>query len=443
MKGISIELGLLLVAMALFFSACSDPALFGSDLLEEDQLGVETTDTLTLLTTTVAGSPVITSDTTFIQSSYLLGRLEDPFFGLSVSNLYIQPKLEYGSVNFSNSKLDSIVLILPYDSVGLYGQLTEPFGLEVFRLLGDLPSGNLSSDMSFAYEAMPLGQATFVPNLDSIEFNDYALNVKDTVSRSQLRIPLNNSFGEEIMGLDTSFFSTNDAFLTYLRGLLVRPTSEAKAMLGIDLLDSYAGVMLYYTRDDTLNQQFQFYLDLGSVRYSEFQHDVAGTPVEQYLQSELISDSLVFIQGMAGVMGKVEIPHVQNLRGIVVNKAELYVPVASESNVAYPSFPLIERIVLFYRDEDGELVPIDDVQGILARRLDLDATYGGTETYEDFISAYTMNISSHFQKMVEGTVPKELFFSIVDKDRLADRSIVHGATHSRLPMKLKLAYTQL
>ncbi len=443
MKGISKGLGLLLASMALFFSACSDPALFGSDLLEEDQLGTESTDTLTLLTKTIAGEPVVTSDTTFVQANYLLGRLDDPYFGVSVSNMYIQPKLEFVSVDFSNAELDSIVLILAYDSAGLYGPLEEPFGLEVFRLDQDLPSANLTSDQSFTYNPMPLGSKTFVPNLDSITFYDYALNVRDTVSRSQLRIPLAREFGEEIMSLDTSFFSSNDDFLNYLRGLTIRPTSETKGMLGINLLDAYTGVMLYYTRDDTLNQQFQFNLDLFSTRYTEFQHDISGAPVEQFVNAESVSDSLVFVQGMAGVIGKVSIPHAKNLGDVIVNKAELYVPVASESNEDYKSYPLIDRIMLYYTNADGEIVLIDDIQGNLDRRLDLDATYGGTESYEDFISAYKLNISSHFQKMVEGTAPTELYISLLNKDRTADRSIVHGATHSRLPMKLKLTYTPL
>ena len=443
MKRISKELGLLLALVAGLFSGCSDPAIFGSDLLEEDQLGVVATDTVTLHTTTLRGMPVITSDTTFIQASYLMGRLDDPFFGISISNLYIQPTIEFSSINFAGARLDSIVLILPYDSTGVYGQLTEPFGLEVFRVEQDLPSINLRSDVTFAYDPNPLGSANFIPTLDSTEFYDYSLNARDTLRRPQLRIPLSNALGTEIMALDTSFFSSSDAFQTFLRGLVIRPTADSKAMLGFNLLDAFSGMMLYYTQNDTLQRQFQFNLNIFSVRYAEFQHDHSSGLVQQYLDASNVSDSLVFVQGMAGAMGKVTFPHAENLGRISVNKAELYLPVAAESNVDFRSYPLIERIIAYYYNEEGELVPIDDVEGNLRRRLDLDETYGGTETYENFVSAYKLNISSHFQKMVEGIVPKELYFSVLYRDRTPDRSILYGATHSRLPMKLNLTYTPL
>ena len=443
MKRISKELGLLLALVVGLFSGCSDPALFGSGLLEEDQLGVEATDTVTLHTTTQLGMPVITSDTTFVQASYLMGRLDDPYFGVSVSNLYIQPTIEFSSINFAGARLDSIVLILPYDSTGLYGLLTAPFGVEVFRVEQDLPTANLRSDATFAYDPNPLGSATFVPSLDSVEFYDYSLNARDTLKRPQLRIPLSNAFGEEIMALDTSFFSNSDAFQTFLRGLVIRPTSDTKAMLGFNLLDAFSGMMLYYTRNDTLNQQFQFNLNIFSVRYAEFQHDHSTGLVQQYLSDANVSDSLVFVQGMAGVMGKVSFPHADQLGNIVVNKAELYLPVASESNVDFRSYPLIERIIAYYYNDEGELVPIDDVQGNMSRRLDLNDTYGGTETYDNFVSAYKLNISSHFQKMVEGGVSKDLYFSVLYRDRNPERSILYGATHSRLPMKLNLTYTPL
>jgi hypothetical protein len=131
-----------LLLMATLFS-CTDPTKLGADLLEEDQISAGFTDTLNLISYTVEGDSVRTYTELFSGqlNSYLFGDFTSPVFGRSVSTLYVQARLprdaSLGVIEpeFKDSDLlDSIVLVLPYDTIAYYGLTNEVFGIEVLEL---------------------------------------------------------------------------------------------------------------------------------------------------------------------------------------------------------------------------------------------------------------------------------------------------------------------
>ena len=94
MKNSILALIVLLAGFCLF-NACNDPTSIGSDLLEGDQLDLDYTDTLTIISKTVRDADsVITFSTSsstpasFRLSAYLAGNFDDPIFGRSESSIY-------------------------------------------------------------------------------------------------------------------------------------------------------------------------------------------------------------------------------------------------------------------------------------------------------------------------------------------------------------------
>jgi hypothetical protein len=56
---------------------------------------------------------------------------------------------------------------------------------------------------------------------------------------------------------------------------------------------------------------------------------------------------------------------------------------------------------------------------------------------------YSYNISSHFQRMVEGTVENAIFIRSFPKQSRSKRSIFFGPKSSKYPVTFELTYTKL
>ena len=151
------------------------------------------------------------------------------------------------------------------------------------------------------------------------------------------------------------------------------------------------------------------------------------------------------MQGLSGPNIEIEIPYTSTLRDqTIINKAALVFTIAS--NVDDPNFPPIDQIILTQRNDNGTLVVISDVFLSLSRD-DL-SLFGGQveETMTasgEMVRTYTLNISSHFQEMVEGRVDNTLVLRVFPKQERGSRVILYGPNHSRYPAKLNLTYTNL
>ena len=107
---------------ALLIHSCTDPTLIGSELLDEDRVNIDFTDTLSIKAKTVLADSVrtysaITSDQL---SVYLYGNMKDPVMGTARSDIYLQLRPEFSKPDFTTATIDSIILILPYDTSNVY-----------------------------------------------------------------------------------------------------------------------------------------------------------------------------------------------------------------------------------------------------------------------------------------------------------------------------------
>ncbi|MBK7869966.1 MAG: DUF4270 domain-containing protein [Saprospiraceae bacterium] len=434
--------------------ACTDPTEIGADLLEGDKAEVGFTDTIGVIATTIKTDSILTYFPVFQASEafggYPCGNMDDPIFGTSKAQIYGQVSLSATLPDLeSAAKVDSIVLVLPYDTSGVYGNTKETYGISVNRLTEDMDF-NLSyySNDSFqSDDANPLANIQFIPNLDSVTIFDYESGAVDTLELpAQLRITLPISFAQELVQLDTSFYVSDSAFISYLKGIHIQPTTVNQGMLSFNLADARAGIYLYYEKTDTSKAQYLFEFNPFRARSVQFEHNTAGTILDRYAGNTSLGDSLIFVQGMAGVNTKIEIPFVKNLKGLVINKAELEVRIASLPGDNLNIFTPVPQIILLTTEDDGDFVTIDDIAILLPQGTTVfNSAYGGMpeEGKPGEPMVYNMNISTHFQRMIDGARPNELYLSVLNRVETPSRVALYGAKHPQYAIKLKVAFTRL
>lgn len=455
----------------LFFSLqnCTDPLQVGSELLDEDRASVGFTDTFELKMRTVIGDSVpvlrfFEIGETFNQfgfNNYLLGRTEDQFFGTTDCSFYFEPRVlrddVFGDIIVPPfvrfPVVDSAFLIMPLDSAGSYGRLDGPYTVEVYEvtepLLTDIMDDSTRvyySNTTFATGAL-IGSTTFTP-----DFQD-TMTIRPARSPSSqdtfdlrfphLRVPLDLAWAQNFIEQDTSTFSSDEALLDFFKGVYVKAGAPTEGLLSFALNKGLfeatfgiSGVYFYYrSGDDTLSYNLQV-RNLGR-RISNYRHDYSGSLAGAAIEDPT-QDSLLFIQGLQGTVIALELPNVQNFTGKIINQAELELTVA-----AFPEYDtdfnrLVDQIVIYYLDEDGDEVEIADVD----RQFGLD-NFGGRLVEEDGQQFYTFNIGIHTQFLIDGSVPETLYLRTQTKGGNPARVIFKGPGAIENRAILKVSFTDL
>lgn len=440
---------LFVIALFIGIQSCNDPTSIGAELLEEDQATVDFTDTVTLKATTILSDTVRTYSPSAQLRSYLFGDMTDPIFGKSKSELYLEARLSFLEPDFLFTKVDSVVLVLPYDTASFYGNWQEEFGLDVFELSERMDrTADYNSDVSFMTEVMPMGSYTFTPNPDTLTIVDYSGGASDTVGVvNQIRLPLDPDFGTRLIRLDSAFYQSDSAFIEEFKGVYLKPTLGTNGMISFDLFNSpNGGIFLYYTKNDTVPLQYHYQFNPFSAKVATFEHDLTGTIVETAVNEADPEADLLYSQGMAGVDIKIEMPDLSYLKNTIINKAEIEFSIAPVNGDDINAFSPISQLVLA-RDNDDQTqrVVIEDIEIITLRGLNLANTFGGQviEDEDGGPQTYRMNISAYLQNFIETGEGDVLYLSAFPKADMADRTIFYGTSHPEFGVKLKIAYTEL
>ncbi|MCB0570550.1 MAG: DUF4270 family protein [Phaeodactylibacter sp.] len=439
------------LAFSLLLASCADPILAGGSLLGQDKADVDFTDTLSIRASTISNDSIRTYSpfTSSQLSNYLFGTFNDPVFGKTTASIFAQVYPESRSPVFGDITIDSIVLILPYYEDGNYGPIDdELFGMDVMRLEETLDENEeYYSNKDIAVNPIALGSITTTPSLDSLEFIDYEGTDPDTLNFAFFRVPLDTNLARELVSLDTSIYRSDSLFFEAFKGIKLQPsTDNNKGLLGFDLTSSRAGIYLFYRDTSGAARRFLYDFDpTPTVRYTRYEHDYSGSKAAPFIDNPNMGDSLLFVQGMSGLDVKLEIPNVQNLSGLAVNKAELEFYVASLDGDDPDAYPPIVQLILTAPNSDGEIVAIDDIEIVLSRGLSLSDVFGGAplEGSDGGPMVYRMNLSAHFQNVLDGTVGNTLYITPYLKGERASRVALYGAKHPQYAIKLKLAFTRL
>lgn len=439
--------GLLLIAFSMLNNACKKPSPFGFELHETADL--DYTDTITLECTLVREDSVITSDKSGAAIHFLCGEINDPVLGKYSSDIYTLMQAVNLNPQFDTSEqmLDSIVLYLKYSPSGVYGDTLQAQTLKVLRL-----SGTLSNDSSYysnaqIAEGQELGRLdNFLPKPSSTD------SLFSATKGAFLRVKLDDSFGTELMQLDSLDWQSDSAFYKKLRGLKIVSAANGAtpgAMLAFDLNDnSFSRVALYYRiKDDTIQKRFDFFLRNAN-KFTHFDHSYAGSEVEPFIGNQ-VQDKM-YLQGMQGLRLKISFPYANLLNKVAVNKAQLVLTVADDDPYLVPANQLV------FTESFGDTVynfTSDVLYALGSTGNGSLKTFGGFPEKEFLngnttVTRYRMTMSEHFQHIIDDDAAPDIknrtiYVNVYPRNRQAQRAVLYGPGSIDFPAKLELKYTRV
>ncbi len=444
------------------FEACNKSTLVGGELLEGDKNNVLFSDTFSLKAATVANDTIRNISYSVAGAIFPCGNYEDATFGKSSATLFMQHLLS-GTPKLSGVILDSAVLSMTYDTLGGYGDLTQPMTFTAYRITDDWSySKDFFSYDRFATEAQPLGTVTTIPRYkrkDSITVLSILEQGTPKVPKpikviSHLRMRLDDAFGKEFLNtIDSTVNKTIDdkKLLSLFKGIELRPAASNKGMVyfranvypsnssnptGTNL---NTNISFYYkVKTKAANGADSLYRDAYSIfpfsnqatteipvaaKVLNVQHQSTGI-IKNAIATKI--DTILYMEGLTGSNIKVQVPNIKTLKDVVINKAELV--------ISSPNSDI--RQILVDPTNDKSQLGVFDSQYLAYNGLSTTNATTGIKTYK-------MNITEHVQRIVNGTEENTFFLSVFPKIENPSRGIFYGPNHPKYPMKINITYTKL
>lgn len=440
------KLGWLVVAvLAVMVIACNQATDFGSFLEEGTALPINYHE-IPLNARTIKGDSVLSWNETTRNLSHFAGTLDDPIFGKSFAEIYWQYNLAVPP-DFTDAELDSIVLSVGYDTISVgYGTWEIPQDFQISRIAEQMfRADDYYSERRFAVEEVALGEAlSVVPNKDTtVVAEPRNLEVVNNLYGPQLRVRLSDEFGETYIGWGDDIFDSNIAFQQEFFGVRLSPTSVSGGMINFEVFGPETRLNVYFTANDTMGQ-YNMALSSQSVIHSHFSNDLTGSLVESVINQGNISDSLLFVQSMAGPCVEITLADLSVLNGSTINSAIMELNVAVLSPADTTTFAPISQLALYELKSNGEREMVKDLADV-ALGNELTRFFGGDLAFDsgEGVFKYIMNISQHLQKVVDGEATERLILTTLRPASEASRSIIYGPSHPTYGAKLMVTHTKL
>lgn len=453
-------------ALLLFTSVnCNESTLLGEGLIpDSDRVSTLSTDTFTVHTRTWFRPD--DSMAANYQTEMTAGAInDDPVFGRSVAITYSQFGLSTTSYEFEGDKpvLDSVVLSLGY--AGYYG---DSLGAQQFTVYKILDKTFSDTTLYYTHQQLniesghPLGTAVTTPKGASDSVDVYG-----TMEAPQIRIRLDNAFGQSIMQQSPDGALSNDStFHAWLNGLAIVPDSTTpgrRALLFTELNSDYTGITVFYHNesDDSLQAFFPF--NVSSCAFSNYvRRDYTNSEASHHFGDtvDVKGDSLIYLQGNPGLYADIDIPYLQYFPNAVINKAELIItqiPDAASGVFPAPDWLFLWQYKNAAKDSMDYVVDVGAVNNALYGLQLTNLSYfdGSKRTITNKdgqqVAQYHINITRYLQHLIRDnpTYPETNFgFRLVVLDasgstRDPGRIVVGGGTHGKYPMKLHVVYTKI
>ncbi|MEM9992428.1 MAG: DUF4270 family protein, partial [Bacteroidota bacterium] len=361
-------------ALLLLITACNEPSLIGTDLVDEEQVDVLYTEAVPLQLTTLKNDSVLTYRTGAIPSGQPCGIFADPLFGTTTAQLYGELGLERSNWDFTSllpEKVLALDLILPYNTNLCYGDFSDIFNYELYELDTDMnPEDDYYTNIdTIAFGPMPIGRLSDVISpFDSTSILDYRSS--DTVLELRyphLRIPLEELFKMQFveqLAADTLNVENDANFQeNVLKGLHLRASTPTAGLPVFDLQSRYAGIRMVYEEDGnndgtvTPGEIREYLFPFSSITFGgakavavDIEHDYTGTFADDFVSNPNTQDTML-IQGTVGLLGEVAFPDLSGLENIIVNQAILEVTVLDLPDDNPNLYPPIDLLRVIYKDE--------------------------------------------------------------------------------------------
>lgn len=451
------SLTLLALGVLTIFS-CTQFEDIGSDLVDDDQLEIETDTEVAYEMTTYLRDSIRAYarrglDSDYVPSSHILGQFEDPIFGITRYNLTAQVQFSQLGLDFTGATLDSAILLLSYDTAFLpYGANGDMLTLDVFELQNrELPEMVYVSDR-FETEPGLIGTYTFLPSLKNQNRGD------SLTAPSHIRIPMTADFGQEILDMDTSVTASVLNFLDEFPGFVVRPregahggayrfyayATQSAGQSANTEISPYSGIRIYYTQE---GESKEAYLVMNSSlhHFTTVDHEYEGSPVQPFISDHPSEPEYVFIQP-SGMGVQVDFNDLSAYQGKVINNVSLSWTVAEYPDDDTTIYTPMVSVFALGEDTPSVRRPVTDIliyqsSGAYLQYFDgLLNKNSGT----GHARVYTFNITNEFQRMVSGASEPVVYIVPTPEDvsRVA-RSVIYGpgVENTSLKPQLKITYS--
>lgn len=405
-KNILKSFNLLLFLFFIFLLSCQkDPSEIGLVLQEENEIiNGSTFDTVSIHAYTCFEDSITTDERTYA----LLGSYVDPVFGYTEASFITQMRLASSNVSFgSNPVADSMVIYLDYRSY--YGDTTVPQSFEVYEIENSI---YLDSTYYSNFNAEDL-----IPSQNKIATVTYYPRPND----SCLAIKLDSTFAQKIASAPAESLKDNNAFLNYFKGFYFKAlqNNQQASIIYFNLLSNKTKITLFY-KNDNEPKKYDFLINSSCARINLFKHDYTNSTFYLNINDSTASDSLLYLQAMAGLKVKIKFPFIKQFaqqpqKAFV--KAELIIPFYENDNTE-SMYKKPTKLLLVAYNKDGQYEFLPDYY--------VGSSYFGGE-YNSQTKEYRFNITRYIQRLAYQNVSDYgLALFVADNRISANRVIVKG-----------------
>ncbi|NOY38437.1 MAG: DUF4270 domain-containing protein [Chlorobi bacterium] len=405
--------------VTVFLFSCEDePTQIGLEFKNVlNQVHPVYTDTFSIFSSVETRDTLVTDHANF----GILGDFVDPVFGRTRASFITQYRLSSPWEPGYNAEVDSMKIF--FLNNGYYGNELTKQTINIYELLMDLdPDTTYYADFNAtdSISEWPIGSATFIPT-DSI-----------------IEVFLSKTYARRIIQ-DTADLHTQADFMKAFKGFYVNvsPLGNDGAFIRLNLLASETYIALYYHNDTHDNLKFLFYINSYAVRVNLFKHYYNEAPPATAIRylDQGIEDTVIYAQGMGGVVSRLDIPGLAALRDsgdLIINSARLVFPL-SKDDPAGAGLTHPDRIDVMVKNSKNQLLYIID------KKFAGDY-YGGI--FDDGTGTYSVNITRHLQDYIKGVHDYHTFYLVIpDQLYNPSRVVFNGRLHSN-PLRLELLYTR-
>ena len=282
--------------------------------------------------------PLADSTRISFSADHAIGIMEDPSFGKTTGEAYVQllpansSIYPFGSSRDSIIGLDSLVLALNYST--LYGDSNSVQSFKVYEI--SPTSAFRDSSIGYLINHPSFDVTDLVGEKNNVLFNTLNdslvyLKLKDTVKTvNELRIPMSTALGLKLMNLDTTVYKSDSAFNANFKGFAIKSDQGSaikKALAYFKLANSSSTTKMtfYYRRTkngvaDTTTTDFVY---RRSANANLIKRDIAGTPYESKLLNGQGNQEELYLQTSPGSYALLKIPGLATMNNRLIYKATL------------------------------------------------------------------------------------------------------------------------
>lgn len=435
--------------VALFFASCVN---------EDEKLGlslIDSNNSINILRDNSSGVELsvkmFNTDTVLTNNLRYnaLGTYKDNNFGKISSSVFTQLSLSSTGANFVDyGQGDSAVLSLEYAGAFVASKSVRKMNIH-FKV--EQVTEEITSEKKHANDNVEVGQVWFDGDVMVDMDNDNVAMKGDTnVYSPHLRLKLNNNFLQKI---SNSIYEDNDKFKADFKGIKITATcNDVNGMLiYVDMTSSLSCINYYYTNSSGNHFNYKINFPTEGQRFMKVDYDYSGTNLNSInsTPTTIANNEYMYLScfGMSEVELKIE-NFLQwydrdSIKGALINKAELVLPVADISGDAF-TYPT--SLQCYRKGADSALYLLRD-EGIATN-------LNAVPYYDSTINAYRVQITSFLQNYVKGNYGDNSTIYIIPsmRDRnnadngftrrnTANRVVLYGTNYSDINKRPKLNIT--